>query len=171
MTARQSGDMRSGDTQEYTSARTKVLSVWNLTTDNYLVARPYEWMLKKHNEGVISGESGEPLYFSVGPPGGIRDSLSLKIYPKSDAAYELEVNMINPQEDLHADDDEFLAPYHPIYLRALALAIRERGEDEGEQYSDVMRSYEQALGSAMAYEQEHRHVGLGGGDWIVHGDF
>ena len=123
MTARQLGDRRFGDSQEYTSARTKVLSVWNYTTDNYLTARPYEWMLKRHNEGAKSGEQGEPFYFCVGPPGGIKDSLTLKLFPYSDAVYELEVNLINPQEDLEADEDEFLAPWHPIYLRALALAI------------------------------------------------
>ena len=171
-TARQQGDKRGSDNQEHTGPRSRVLSVWNYTTNSYLRGRSYDWMLKQHNDAFVSGATGEPMFWTVGPPGNMtNDALDLKTYPVSDGSYELEVQLYNPQEDLSADADIFLAPWNPIYLRALALAIRERGEDEGEQFSDVMKAYEMALGNEIAYEQRHQHHGLGGGDWTVVGDY
>ena len=83
----------------------------------------------------------------------------------------MSIECVIPQEDLFNNTDYFKAPWYPIYLRALALAIRERGEDEGELSSDVEAAYQQALGDAMAYEQKNLWQSQGGGDWYVVGDY
>ena len=80
------------------------------------------------------------------------------------------IEVVNPQDDLNADDQYTKVPWYPVYLKALAYAVRERGEDEGEQYSEVHRAYQQAIGDAIAYEQQHKYQG-DGGDWKVLGDY
>tara|TARA_R110000823_G_scaffold225887_1_gene353634 strand:- start:1060 stop:1344 length:285 start_codon:yes stop_codon:yes gene_type:complete len=93
------------------------------------------------------------------------------LYETPDATYSMSVECVIPQDDLTANTDYFKVNWYPIYLRALALAIRERGEDEGELSSEVQNAYERALGDAIAYEQTHKWQGQGGGDWVVYGDF
>ena len=151
----------------YTNQRSRVVDVFNNTTDVRLVAVPYDYARRQSQ--TSNDEQAEPVHFAVAGYTATQ-SLQIRFYQTPDAAYSMVVEVVNPQEDLNADDQYTKVPWYPVYLRALALAIRERGEDEGEQYSEVQRAFQQAIGDAIAYEQQHKYQG-DGGDWKVLGDY
>lgn len=151
----------------YTNQRSRVVDVFNDTTDVRLVAVPYDYARRQSQ--TTNDEQAEPVHFAVAGYTATQ-SLQIRFYQTPDAAYSMVVEVVNPQEDLNADDQYTKVPWYPVYLRALALAIRERGEDEGEQYSEVQRAFQQAIGDAIAYEQQHKYQG-DGGDWTVLGDY
>tara|TARA_R100001129_G_scaffold22452_1_gene14220 strand:+ start:3927 stop:4616 length:690 start_codon:yes stop_codon:yes gene_type:complete len=151
----------------YTNQRSRVVDVFNDTTDVRLVAVPYDYARRQSQ--TTNDEQAEPVHFAVAGYTATQ-SLQIRFYQTPDAAYSMVVEVVNPQEDLNADAQYTKVPWYPVYLRALALAIRERGEDEGEQYSEVQRAFQQAIGDAIAYEQQHKYQG-DGGDWKVLGDY
>ena len=151
----------------YTNQRSRVVDVFNNTTDVRLVAVPYDYARRQSQ--TTNDEQAEPVHFAVAGYTATQ-SLQIRFYQTPDAAYSMVVEVVNPQEDLNADDQYTKVPWYPVYLRALALAIRERGEDEGEQYSEVQRAFQQAIGDAIAYEQQHKYQG-DGGDWKVLRDY
>ena len=151
----------------YTNQRSRVVDVFNDTTDVRLLAVPYDYARRQSQ--TTNNEQAEPVQFAVA---GITttQSLNIRFYQTPDAVYSMQVEVILPQEDLNAELQYTKVPWYPVYLKALALAVRERGEDEGEQYSEIQRSYQQAIGDAIAYEQQHKWQGAGG-DWMVLGDY
>lgn len=151
----------------YTNQRSRVVDVFNDTTDVRLIAVPYDYARRQSQ--TTNDEQAEPVHFAVAGYTATQ-SLQIRFYQTPDAAYSMVVEIVNPQEDLNADAQYTKVPWYPVYLRALALAIRERGEDEGEQYSEVQRAFQQAIGDAIAYEQQHKYQG-DGGDWKVLGDY
>ena len=152
----------------YTNQRSRVLDVFNDTTNVRLVAVPYDYARRQSQ--TTNDEQAEPVQYAVA---GISDtqSLNIRFYQTPDAVYSMLIETIIPQEDLNADNQYTKVSWYPVYLRALALAVRERGEDEGEQYSEIQQAYQIALGDAMAYEQRHKWQAEGGGDWMVLGDY
>ena len=151
----------------YTNQRSRVVDVFNDTTDVRLIAVPYDYARRQSQ--TTNDEQAEPVHFAVAGYTATQ-SLQIRFYQTPDAAYSMVVEIVDPQEDLNADAQYTKVPWYPVYLRALALAIRERGEDEGEQYSEVQRAFQQAIGDAIAYEQQHKYQG-DGGDWKVLGDY
>jgi hypothetical protein len=97
--------------------------------------------------------------------------MKIRFFLVPDAVYAMDVEVIIPEEDMTTETDFTKVPWYPVYLKALALAIRERGEDEGEASSEMQMAYQQALGDAVAFEQKHKWQAQGGGDWIVLGDY
>lgn len=151
----------------YTNQRSRIIDVFNDTTEVRLVAVPFDFARRQSQ--TTNNEQAEPVHYAVA---GITttQSLNIRFYQTPDAVYSMEIEALIPEEDLSADAQYTKVPWYPIYLKGLALAIRERGEDEGEQYSEIQRAYQQALGDAVAYEQHHKWQGEGG-DWQVLGDY
>jgi|TARA_R110000803_G_scaffold39901_2_gene86015 hypothetical protein len=161
-------NLENGSQSLYTNQRSRVLDVYNTTTDVRLAPRPYE-LLRQQNQ-LSSRTDQEPYAYAVSGVSATQ-SLKMMLYSTPDATYSLSVECVIPQDELTANTDYFKVNWYPVYLRALALAIRERGEDEGELSSEVQSAYEKSLGDAIAYEQTHKWQGQGGGDWVVYGDF
>jgi len=157
--------LEQGDT--YTNQRSRVVDVFNDTTDVRLLAVPYDYARRQSQ--TTNNEQAEPVQFAVAGYTATQ-SLQVRFYQTPDATYSMVIEVVNPQDDLNADDQYTKVPWYPVYLKALAYAVRERGEDEGEQYSEIHRAYQQAIGDAIAYEQQHKYQG-DGGDWKVLGDY
>tara|TARA_R100001163_G_C5021026_1_gene163843 strand:+ start:295 stop:987 length:693 start_codon:yes stop_codon:yes gene_type:complete len=152
----------------YTNQRSRVVDVYNNTTQVRLMGVPFDYVRRQSQ--TTNNEQAEPVQYAVAGY-TTEQSLQIRFYQTPDAAYSMVVEVVNPQEDLNANAQYTKVPWHPVYLRALALAVRERGEDEGEQYSEIQRAYQQAIGDAIAYEQRHKFQAEGGGDWTVLGDY
>jgi hypothetical protein len=152
----------------FTNQRSRVVDVFNTTTNVRLQAVPYDYARRQSQ--TTNDETAEPIQYAVAGVTATQ-SLNIRFYQTPDATYSMDVECVIPQEDLNADNQYTKVPWNPVYLRALALAIRERGEDEGEQSSDVQLAYQQAIGDAIAYEQTHKWQAQGGGDWVVFGDY
>jgi len=161
-------DLENSSQGIYTNQRSRVLDVYNTTTDVRLAPRPYEFVRKQNQLSTRTNQ--EPYSYAISGVSA-KQSLQIVFFDTPDGTYSMSVECVVPQDDLTGNTDYFKVPWYPVYLRGLALAIRERGEDEGELSSEVQRAYEKALGDAIAYEQSHKWQGQGGGDWIVYGDF
>ena len=92
-----------------------------------------------------------PLYYAVN---GIDSSgdLRLKVYPKPDAVYVLDVYGFGRQADLSADNDVLLTPSKPVLYYALALAARERGEVGGQTAAEIFSMAKQYTSDAIALD-------------------
>lgn len=148
---------------KYTSQRTRVLDVYNVTQDKYLV--------KTSRDAIriwVSGtpEENEPLFYS---PSGYdsTQNYQVELYQTPNAVYTLRFGIVNPQDELTVKEDYLKVPWHPVFLRALFFAIQERGEDAGATTSDVFTQYMHALNTAIAYEQRQKFEGTTDGDWYV----
>lgn len=96
-------------------------------------------------------ESGQPVYFALYHSA---DSLKLKIWPISDAAYTLKLRIFIPQAELSDTDitTELSIPSRPVWLKALLKANAERGEELGRPDSELAQAYLDALAVATARE-------------------
>jgi hypothetical protein len=164
----QTYDVENAGAGAFTNQRSRLIDVYNTTTDVRLTPRPFEWIriqTQANNE-----DQQEPFAYAHA---GYNNTQSMKIrfFLVPDAVYAMDVEVIIPEEDMTTETDFTKVPWYPVYLKALALAIRERGEDEGEASSEMQMAYQQALGDAVAFEQKHKWQAQGGGDWIVLGDY
>lgn len=152
----------------YTNQRSRIIDVYNTTSDQRLIPRPFEWV--RENSQSTDEQEAEPYAYAQAGYNNTQ-SMQVRFHQIPDAVYSMDVEVIIPEEDITTDAGYTKVPWYPVYLKALAYAIRERGEDEGESYSEMTIAYNQALGDAVAYEQKHKWQGQGGGDWTVLGDF
>ena len=149
-------------------AKREVEDAFNWTSLQETITIPYDYA--RQQSQTTNNETAEPVQYAVAGVNATQ-SLNIRFYQTPDAVYSMDVECVIPQEDLNGDTQYTKVPWNPVYLKALALAIRERGEDEGEQSSDIQRAYQQAIGDAIAYEQTHKWQSQGGGDWTVLGDY
>lgn len=150
----------------YTNERTRVTEVYNATADSYLYRRGLGHLRLLERD---STQEEEPTYYSnFGLDAS--QNVRLRLYNIPNQVYSLEVTCVNPQDDLNVDDDTVVlnVPWAPVYLRAAALAIRERGDDAGQGYQEVFLEYTTALNDAIAYEKRYSEEGTSfSGDWYV----
>lgn len=77
----------------------------------------------------------------------------IKLYATPDAAYTMQLFLVNPMADLAADSDFYLVPTAPVVLKAYLFALYERGEELGEMLTLTTDKLEQSLADAIAYDQ------------------
>ncbi len=70
---------------------------------------------------------------------------TLRLSPTPESARTFSVNHYSPACDLVNDSDEPCVPYEPIYLRAYAYAIKERGEDNGQYFQEALDQAKKSL--------------------------
>jgi hypothetical protein len=126
----------------------RVLGVYEDTTDYRLSPAPSyrqmnEWLLQ-NNRSI-----GPPEYWDInGTSGG--DPI-VNFYPEPDVAYSVNFNMVIVSQ-LDNDTDFTPTPELPIVLRAVFLAIEERGDDGGNSLPILDAQFTNALASAVAID-------------------
>lgn len=151
----------------YTTPRTRVTEVYLSGLEQHLLKTSRDNIRRWQQD---TSSEGQPTFWAM----GLRDSndnVTLEFHQTPDQAYAVDITCYNPDEDFIPDTNDtkvFKVPSHPVYLRALALAMRERGDDSGMAWVEVNREYQFALGDAVAYEQRTKYDGTGfAGDWYV----
>lgn len=149
-------DIRTGvDIFNYTlvlsSTRFRLQNVWNTTDDIEM-----EFMASDEMDRLFrtDRQTGSPRYYSwngVSPSGDTQ----VDVYPIPDGEYELEFQVIVPQDRLTANDDVILIPSEPVVEGTLAYAIAERGEDGGTLSSLQMQLYKNVLSDMISIESQH----------------
>ncbi len=81
------------------------------------------------------------------------DDPIVKLYRTPDGVYVLNFNLIVPQADFTVGTEVVKAPHFPIYLGAVAKAIAERGEDNGQTSGEAQARYQLALSDAIAMDE------------------
>ena len=160
-------DLEQSSAGVYSNQRSRIVDVFNTTNTVRLTPYPFDYVRRQTQ--LDTENQQDPFAWATA---GVTTTQSLKIrlYPIPDAVYSIDVETIIPEEDKDSDLQYTKVPWYPVYLKALALAIRERGEDDGEEFNEIQKAYEQAMGDAVAYEQNSKWQGHDG-DWIVLGDY
>ena len=133
--------------------RFRILSAFNDTDDFQMKLAPRDWMTKQFNGGQTQNAS--PLYYDMnGSSGG---DPNVDVWPIPDSVYDLNFDMVLPQDDLSADDDTLTVPHWPVVLGAYAKGLSERGEDGGFMFAEALTNYQKALGDAVSLDMNNVH--------------
>lgn len=123
-------------------------SVFNDTDDYFLRQIPSRKMTELHNGD--DNQLSSPVYFDFnGSSGGDPD---VDLWPIPDGAYNINFDLVIPQDDLSADGDTITVPEWPVILGTYAKALAERGEDGGFMYAEAESRYQSALADAIALD-------------------
>ena len=104
----------------FTNQRSRLLDVYNTTTDVRLTPRPFEWIriqTQANNE-----DQQEPFAYAHAVYNNTQ-SMNIRFFLVPDAVYAMDVEVIIPEEDMTTETDYTKVPWYPVYLKALALAI------------------------------------------------
>lgn len=131
-----------------------------------VLSQESDWMLAQGDANEIeealrtgTTTNAAPAYFyfkGVDSNGDIKTVL----FPTPDGVYNIEFDLVIPQDDLVNGTDELKVPAQPVILYATALAIRERGEDGGIAASEMFALAEQSLNDFIAIEANRSNVDL-----------
>ena len=123
-------------------------AVFNDTDDSALTQIPSRTMTEYHNGG--NTQSAAPMYFDFN--GSTDGDPNVDLYPIPDGAYDINFDLIIPQDDLENDADVLTVPEYPIILGAYAKAISERGEDGSTMFAEAEAKYQKALSDAISID-------------------
>ncbi len=135
-----------------TNQRTRIVQVFNNTEDAPMYQKPRNQIVRLRNVGTTT--TGCPSFYAGGgftATGQIR----LELWPTSDGSYTITLDAIVPQDDLTENNTMIKVPPNPVKLRALALALAERGDDGGQPFAQVMQEYNIALTDAVNRDKDN----------------
>tara|TARA_R110002126_G_scaffold291273_1_gene451472 strand:+ start:1700 stop:2356 length:657 start_codon:yes stop_codon:yes gene_type:complete len=124
--------------------RSRILQVIDDTNDAVLSQMSDELFYRYTYVGTT--QSGNPSYFRL-------KNNEISFWPTPDAAYNIRVHAVQPQDDLGTAASTLKCPEHIVVLGAYALAIAERGEDGGLNASSAGLRFQDALSDAIVQDQ------------------
>lgn len=127
----------------------KVLDVWNDTDDIEMLYKDASWFNREFL--TSTPQKGTPLFYNFNGVSSDGDT-QVDIYPVPDAVYSLRFNVTLRNPTLSADADKLVIPSRPVILLATAMAIEERGEDNGQQSVNAYAAYRSALADEIALD-------------------
>ena len=127
----------------------QVLSVLNDTSDITMLYKDADWF----NEAFLltNPQRGIPTFYNFNGVSADGDT-QVDIYPIPDGAYTLRFNVVLRNVPLSGDSDPMEIPSRPVILLATAMAIKERGEDGGQQSINAYAAAQSALADAVALD-------------------
>ena len=135
-----------------TNQRTRIIQIFNNTNDTPMHALPRNEIVRRRNIGTTT--TARPDFYSMSGfdnQGRVR----IELWPSSDDSYVITMDAIVPQDDLDNNNTMITVPPDPVKLRALALALAERGDDGGQPYTQAMREYDIALTDAVSRDKDN----------------
>ncbi len=125
-----------------TTQRTRLLSVLEQSEGYFLKGVGNNW-IKSTQYPASSEASNKPYYYSLDSTSS--GALVVQLYPKPDGVYNIDFNLVDPQDDLSLATDTLSVPSEPVILGAWGRAISERGEDGGSQSGDIYAMFTKSL--------------------------
>jgi hypothetical protein len=95
-------------------------------------------------------QPGSPYYYDYN--GSVSGDPNVDVWPIPDGVYNLNFDMVVPQDDLSADGDTLTVGEWPVLLGAYAKALAERGEDGGFMFAEAESNYQKTLSDAIALD-------------------
>lgn len=77
---------------------------------------------------------------------------AILLWDPPNAAYTMQLFIVNPQQDLAADSDVLKIPYALVVQKARLFALYERGEELGPTISQVGQQVEDAIADAISHD-------------------
>jgi hypothetical protein len=127
-----------------------IFSAFNNTHDSPMTKAPHSWM--ENIQSYPNVQEAPPFYYDIKGEDSNGDP-TIVLWPRPDADYSLDFRCKIPQGDLTDGSTVIKAPWRPIYLGAYAMAIDERGDDQGAALDKAMMAYKQSLGDYIALDQ------------------
>lgn len=129
--------------------RFRVLDVINDDSNWFLESATRRYM----NEQFLinTNAPGSPLYYSFNGVDSNGDT-QVDLFPIPNGVYNIRFNIIKPQPALSSDSTRLLVPSEPVIFGAVAKAIIERGEDQGQNSSEAYALYQKSLSDHIAIE-------------------
>jgi hypothetical protein len=131
--------------------RFRIFDVLNDTEDYVLTYQTTKWFNEKFK--IVPIVENKPRHYNLNGVLSNGDS-QVDLYPVPDAEYEINFNILAPQEELVDDLDEILVPGQIIVEGVLGRAISERGDDGG--YVEQEARYRSILSDYIAIEAGQR---------------
>lgn len=131
--------------------RFRIFDVLNDTENYMLQYQTTQWFDKMFK--IVPVIEGKPTYYNLNGVTGNGDS-QVDLYPVPDAEYEINFNVLAPQEELVNDTDELLVPAQIVVEGVLGRAISERGDDGG--YTEQEARYRSIMSDYIAMESAQR---------------
>lgn len=122
---------------------------FNLTEDG---AQLYEVGLETIRRDIAEvSDNQKPYRFAI-----VRSNsgLTMRIYPKPDAVYSLQVTCVVPQAELTSASTTLTIPWQPVYRQALAEATAERGTGLGGNLDTLFNRATRSLHDAIMQDVE-----------------
>jgi hypothetical protein len=134
-----------------TNNRTRIIAVYNDTDDCRLTPVSRDRIQFWREIGTES--AGAPQHWSMKGWDSSED-IQIELYPKSGGSYTLTADAVVPQDDLAVNGTVISVPGYVVYLRASALALAERGDDQGQSFAQLMNEYQIGLNDAVVMDQD-----------------
>lgn len=131
--------------------RSMVLQVINDTSDFVFPREAHPW--SELNELLTENDTTnqEPYYWGLNGVDPNNDPV-IHYYPRPDGVYNINVNMLVPQDTLALDATKLVIPSSPVLLYTYALAVEERGEEGGVNSERIFDRAEAALNRAASID-------------------
>lgn len=149
--ASQSGYVLTGSGQRWKFFGLKDKSVWDNTSEAYLLPQIHSAMSKDIRMATTDSSTGTPSRYIISSVDS-GDS-KIQLFPIPDGVYTIYVDIVIPQGDFSTGNEVLSVPDYPVILGAYAKAIAERGEDDGRTHGEALNRYAQALGDAIAIDE------------------
>ncbi len=126
-----------------------ILCVFEDTEDYEVHKAPsYAWMNQRLLDNDV--ETDQPTYYDINGVDGAGDPI-VNFYPVPDAVYTVNFNM-KIKTQLVNDGDLVNIDWLPVVIKALLLAVDERGDDSGLTIDALQGQFNNALANAVAYD-------------------
>lgn len=102
-----------------------------------------------------NAKTGKPYWMDFNGV-DIDGNWGVEFWPIPDDAYEIRIDVYDPQGDLELDTDTIRVPPSAVVMRAWAMAIGERGEDGGVGFQEADARAQRALGDAIQLDYNVR---------------
>ena len=126
-----------------------LMNAVNDTSNVVLEYRPRQWL--EEQIYVRGGTSGSPTSYTFSGVDGSGDA-QVQVYPTPDAVYSLRFDTTQRSVELSDDIDTLSIPHTPVIHLALALLVRERGENQGTTAQEYFIIADRYLSDAIAYD-------------------
>jgi len=125
--------------------------VFNNTEDCEVAKAPSSaWMTHMLLSNDVT--RNQPTHYAINGVSATGDAV-IEFYPPPDAVYNVNVNL-KMKTTLSADSDPVWIDTLPIILKALLLAVDERGDDSGMTVDTIQGQFNNALSNAVAFDRQ-----------------
>jgi hypothetical protein len=128
----------------------KELDVMNTTNRYRMINAPTAYITEQYY--LAQPQNAQPVYYAYSGVDSASGDTKVDLYPIPNGTYTLIFSLIVPQAKLVSDSTVITAPTDPIILGAYALALAERGEDQGLVSSEASNLFRSSLANAIAIE-------------------
>lgn len=134
------------------NSRFKVLEVINDTEDYLLETMTSGEMTRKFLfESASSPTLDKPRFYGFNGF-DVNENPIVDLYPIPNGAYNINFNLVLPQNDLSLNEDRPKVPAHLVLAGAYVKALVERGEDNSGGFEIAVTQYSGALASNISQE-------------------